>query len=393
AFVSCAASASYLPSLVLSRLYAALHAEGGHRALLYIDLNNFPRPSRAPANGHPPPVPPVLWNVLGGLLNGLKRAVQPPDAVRFDEHTYASSRDLCLTSIKATTAQLQQYAPLAAGPRQAECERVFWAIRRLNADKAKLPRVAKLLDDEGVLKFLLVSQALCAGLFPGNAARTTQMAAMLWDHAARVASDAGMDTGIASGSTDARPVWQLVIDTRRLYYRLIGHVGDAAPESLDALQQSLADDANQADDAARIFHDQIRSSVGVWTNIALVELLRGSLGAYNSAPVVATALLWLRCGLSHLAAASAHSRAQLWALVFRLESAQRSLTKEEIVEMDRDLVQPEDVDPIQVTPRCYALVNFVMRAVLQATPSDETLTAVADYLSTVARSNRELAVR
>ncbi|KAJ2716424.1 hypothetical protein H4R19_000656 [Coemansia spiralis] len=403
-FVSCVISNAYVPSLVLSRVYAALHARDSHRAVHYINLDNMPRTDRTPADKRPqgpPSVPPTLCNVLGALLNGLKRVSQRPDATRFDERVFADSRDLSLTSIKATTAQMQQHSVPTADSRQIDCEQAFWAIQRLNASGANLLRVSNLLADRGVVKFLLVAQALCAGAFPGDAVHTAQVAATLWDHAAHVARDAGIDAGVAgpqgpgtaNGSTMARPVEQLVADTRCLYYRLFGYAGHAAPESLDALQRGLVDVEPDTSDAALIAHSRIRDTAGGWTNIALVELLHGSLHGDNSGAAVGTSLLWLRCGLGRLAAGGAHSRAQLWALVFRLTMTLRPLEKQDIVEMDRDLVQPADADPIQTTPRCYALVNFVMRAVLQAMPSEETLAATADYLGTVARSNRELAVR
>ncbi|KAJ1733712.1 hypothetical protein LPJ61_001426 [Coemansia biformis] len=416
-YASCSITAEHVPRPVLERLVAALHARGSRQSVYFINLDNSSWRDSAAAGDRQAPKPGVataICNVLGGILRGLQKPTLPQQQGRFNEQTLGNSKAVCLASIKATIAQLQQSGLADAGSQQAECEQILWSIRSAPTSGVDLRRVLELMAGSDVCKFLLISQALCTGPFPGDATRAAQLVDLLWDHAVLVAKDAGIDavatecpgaclagldgeadTAAASNLQQAQLVKQRIADTRALYYRLLGYAGQEAPASLDALKQGLADIDGASDDVS-VFRDRIRCRAGVWTNIALVEMLHDNQSAESAQPVgqsAVPAVLWLRCGLEHLATMDAGSRAQVWALLFRLTMTQRPLDAQEIAAMGRDLVQPTDANPVQTTQQCYALVNFVLQAVLLAVPSDETLAAIANYLAADARANWELAIR
>ncbi|KAJ2783821.1 hypothetical protein H4R18_001496 [Coemansia javaensis] len=393
-YASCFIDTEYVPRLVLDGLYAALHAKGDHQAVYFIDLDRVVQRGPGGRKAPNPQVTGMLCKLLGRMLSSLQQQRTPRQAAMADAETLSGSRELCLTSIKATLAQLQQYSPVDVEPRLAECEEIFWTTRYAPADSAGFQRVPDMMAETGACRFLLVAQAVCAGAFPGDAAQAAQVAELLHRHATTIANDIRtIDTPAAeppaAGSTRER-----IEDTRRLYYRIVGYTGTGRPADAEELSQRLQH-APDAGDNAQLFYNRIRKTAGVWTNIALVELLHASHcanTAQQTDQAAQAAQAWLRFGLRCLPASMAGGRAQIWALLLRLTMVQRPLKPEEIAEMGRDLTQPRDASPLQVAPQCYLLVNLVMRAVLNGAPTDETLGAIAAYLAREARANAETAI-
>ncbi|KAJ2433922.1 hypothetical protein IWW41_001773 [Coemansia sp. RSA 2522] len=323
----------------------------------------------------------------------------------YDKQLADDSHALCLTSIDTTIAQLRRQQPRVLEKRSIKREELFWNFYRTTVSDEDIQSLSGMMADRRVLKFLLIVAALSASEFPGDEQHAKVVITALWRHAILAAKSLGIDTSVfelsgmpPDGSNDISKavVKRRAANARELYYQIIRYQGSAPPTSQQQLDEALMATGTSAEGAGAS-RDHTWDHAGVWTNIALVELLcfGGECGKQAlDQGAIDVALLWLRYGLKHFDTDNAGSRAQLWACILCLTMTQRSLEPADIVEMHDDLMSPpSSADSFQNILPCFTLVNFVLRAVLQANPSDQTLNAVGSYLVTHGLSNSELAVR
>ncbi|KAJ2500476.1 hypothetical protein GGH96_002716 [Coemansia sp. RSA 1972] len=385
---------------VIDRLFAALHSRVSCQTVYFIDIDNVDEPVKLK-----PFALAAVHSIYGGMLEALNGQTWGDMTAAYDKQLVDDSHALCLTSIDTTIAQLRRQQPHVLEKRSIKREELFWSFYRTTVGDKDIQSLSGMMADRRVLKFLLIVAALSTSEFPGNDQHAEVVITALWRHAILAAKSLGIDTSVfelsgmqPNGSNDISMavVKRRAANARELYYQIIRYQGSAPPTSQQQLDEALmaADTSAEGPGASR---DHIWDNAGVWTSIALVELLcfGGECGkqALDQEAIDVT-LLWLRYGLKHLDAGNAGSRAQLWACILCLTMTQRSLETPDIVEVHDDLMlPPSSADSFQNIPPCFALVNFVLQAVLQANPSDQTLNAVGSYLVSHGRSNSELAVR
>ncbi|KAJ2083601.1 hypothetical protein H4R24_000659 [Coemansia sp. RSA 988] len=411
-YVSTFIKTSFLPHMVTLQILVALHAPIDYHSTFFIDLDKITEGASADAVEHgllQPYMVSILCKLFGGMLQVLNKLNEAGWPSNFDTRSLVASRTLCLASINTSLVLLRRQHPKALESHRADCEQILWRIRAAQPGSPDIRRAVDAMATMEVYKFLIVSQALCKGTFPGTGGEATDAAAMLWMHAVLVAENAGIDVAglktaceshttsmndesdVGTGSDEV--LRQKIVDTRALYYRIIGYTSAFAP--LSSRMLSLSIDRNTTLDG---FHRQIHESAGVWTNLALLELLYANRciddGANPIKQSVESAMLWLRFGLQQVLADSLGARAQIWAVLFRLCMTQRSLVTKDILEMHRDLGgDATDNKALHRSPQRFAFINFVLCAVLQNAPSDGTLAAIGNYLSAAARQNSVLAIR
>ncbi|PIA18910.1 hypothetical protein COEREDRAFT_79443 [Coemansia reversa NRRL 1564] len=411
-FVSAFINTEFIPRMVSLQIYTMLQAPTDHQTTYYIDLDKITGITSAGTAGNgslKPYIVSILCKLFGGVLQVLNKLNEPDWSSNFNTQSLVASRSLCLASINTSLVFLRRQHPKALESHQIDCEQIFWRIRVAKAGSPDIRCAVDAMTAMGVYKFLLVSQALCKGTFPGNGYEVADAAAMLWMHAVHVAEGAGVDVaGLKSfcerhaenvndgggvSTDDDETLRQKIADARTLYYRIIGYTSAYPPISLRVLAQNMDHDTT-----LNAFHKQIHESAGVWTNLALLELIYASYcldgGSASVKQSVESALLWLHFGLEQISVVHLGARAQIWAVLFRLCMTQRSLVTRDIVEMHHDLGGgATNAKSLHRSSPCFAYINFVLYTVLQNSPSDGTLGSIGNYLSSTARQNSELAIR
>ncbi|KAJ2122997.1 hypothetical protein IW147_002929 [Coemansia sp. RSA 720] len=385
---------------VIDRIFAALHSRVSRQSVYFIDIDNLDELAKLK-----PFALAAVHGIYGGMLEALNGQNWIGMSAAYDKRLADDSHALCLTSIDTTIAQLRRQQPCVLKERSIKREELFWNFYRTTVSDEDIRSLSGMMADSRVLKFLLITAALSTSEFPGDGQHAEVVITALWQHAILAANSLGIDTSLfelvgapLNGSNDASKtmIKRRAANARELYYHIIRYHGSAPPTSQQQLDEALLA-AGTSSESPGAFRGHIWDNAGIWTNIALVELLcfGGECGRRAlDQEAINVALLWLRYGLKHLHPDNTGSRAQLWAGILCLTMTWRSLETVDIVEMHDDLMSPPfSADSFQNILPCFTLVNFVLRAVLQANPSDQTLNAVGSYLVTHARSNSELAVR
>ncbi|KAJ1756499.1 hypothetical protein LPJ58_003727, partial [Coemansia sp. RSA 1591] len=399
AFLCCLVTRQFVSWHVVDRVFAALHSRVSCQAVYFIDIDNVDEPVKLK-----PFALTAVHSIYGGMLEALNGQTWGDMTAAYDKQLADDSHALCLVSIDTTIAQLRRQQPRVLEKRSIKREELFWNFYRTTVSDEDIQSLSGMMADRRVLKFLLIVAALSASEFPGDEQHAKVVITALWRHAILAAKSLGIDTSVfelsgmpPDGSNDISKavVKRRAANARELYYQIIRYQGSAPPTSQQQLDEALMATGTSAEGAGAS-RDHTWDHAGVWTNIALVELLcfGGECGKQAlDQGAIDVALLWLRYGLKHFDTDNAGSRAQLWACILCLTMTQRSLEPADIVEMHDDLMSPpSSADSFQNILPCFTLVNFVLRAVLQANPSDQTLNAVGSYLVTHGLSNSELAV-
>ncbi|KAJ2847477.1 hypothetical protein IWW36_003839 [Coemansia brasiliensis] len=396
-------TAQFIPRKVLDKLLAVLYSAPSSHTAFFIDWNKVVQ-SKSDIAGGSAKLEPYVASIVVKLYTQMRKVLNRPIRIFSDdmfglELTSQSAR-LCSASINATFSQMRHQEQKAVKQLCIESKELLWHFydsSLSNDDIRRIPHIMSICDIP-----LLLSFAMCANGFPGTSDKITAAVQALWRHAFYIAKHANIDissmrsaeAALDPGSQNEDTKLQL-IETRTLYYRLVGYTSSWSPTSLQRLKQIMPTSGCSKQSSNK--QNNFPSGAWIWINIALVELLHISIVKNQQlldAKSIDIALAWLKYGLKRLHPNDMGSRAQIWAFILRITMAQRHLTLGDIAMAHKDLEMPPiTLGSSENIPPSFMLINSILQPIIVANPSDSTLKAIGHYLSTIARSNSELAVR
>ncbi|KAJ2454801.1 hypothetical protein EV183_001220 [Coemansia sp. RSA 2336] len=401
-FTSSLITEEFTPQKVLDKLLTVLYVAPSSSAMVYIDWRKVVQSKHhladKPAEGEPHVLSVVVkfYTEMRRLLTRFKW--RPEDDPLYTE-SYRQSIDLFKASIYATFSQLLRYETKEVKHMKFLPEDLQWDFESaLSADDIRQLHFKTTTYGTS----LLFSFKACANGFSGDSSKVAAVVESLWRHVFRVARDANIDVSSMRSAEDALdPCSQntdtelQLIETRTLYYRLVGYTSGWSPTSLQRLEQIMSP-SNCSPQPSDKQSSDLPTDASTWINIALVELLHVTIvknQQLSSVKSTDIALAWLKYGLKRLRPENKGERAHIWALIFRVTMAQRPIMPSDIYMAHKDLVVPPITSSLENVSPCFLPINFILQPIIESNPSDSTLSAIGQYLSTTARSNSELAVR
>ncbi|KAJ1901085.1 hypothetical protein LPJ66_001025 [Kickxella alabastrina] len=397
---------------VMAGMQAAMRAGCRYQTTYFISLDKLVTDAAKKETSLPAYVMPIVHQLTISIGHVLAMYDMTQDATNPSAQALARSRELCQASINATKAQLAKHSmvPKASSARIITSrEDVAGRIESLLAsaapDMQALSALPPMIAEQGDSKFILSAQLLLHIIESKSLVMAYQHAAcFLRSNALFIARDMFIDTSelqadlpVVESSYDNALFRQSLMDSRALYYRMVGYNSANPPKSMLALASKLL---GSGIEGANSTYAQVRETAGIWINIALSELLLAHFVSdetvdwmtTDSSPIE-SAELWLRCALDHISPGSTGSRAYIWTLLLQVIMAQRSLCLNDFTQMHNDLVGTADIESLHLTPNCFAPMNFVVRAIISCNPLGATVDAIGNYISYVARGDTELALR
>ncbi|KAJ1667722.1 hypothetical protein EV178_001190 [Coemansia sp. RSA 1646] len=416
-FICCFVEATFVPRAVLERMYASMYEGIRYQSTYYLCLDNAAKKCAYVDvdDGKGPQLQPYIVSVIRKMFGGIKDVLLWHGGTEFKSsaeqgsslrRTIQQACGLCSASMRATLVQLKQslLAPTADVESITECEDLLRIINK-NSFKAPFDPKAGLLRVVAEQSFeapLLMACLLCADDGEPNEVKLINAVCALREHSVLAAQSMGIDTTSfklpiedridhKTSSRENISLW--ISEARQLYYNMIGYVGAPQPKSERALALNFV---SSQDDAASSTRPQFCKRAGTWTNLALIEVLHSvfELGSnLASRSAIDSAMVWLYHGQKQLSADNVGGCAQLWAMIMHFSMFSKPLQQSEIVKMHNDIGSTNDGHTLHITPVCHLPPNFVLRTVLDSVHSDDTISAIGNYVSYLSVDNAELAIR
>ncbi|KAJ2650317.1 hypothetical protein IWW40_002494 [Coemansia sp. RSA 1250] len=400
-FANSLITAQFISRKVLDRLLTVLYSTTRSSAMFFIDWHKVVQCKHHLADRPAKRAPDVL-SIVVKFYTEMRRLLsrfrwRPEDGPLYTE-SFHKSLGLYKASIYATFAQLQHYELKEVKHMQFQPEELLWDFESaLSIDDIRQLHFTTITSSNS----LLFSFEVCANGFSNTSSKVAAVVESLWKHVFKVAEEANIDISSMVSAKDALNSFSQntdtklqLIETRTLYYRLVGYTSSWSPTSLQRLEQIMST-SNCSTEPSDKRSSSLLTDASTWINIALVELLHISIvknQQLTNVKATDIALAWLKYGLKRLCTENKGERAHIWALILRVTMAQRPIVPADIFMAHKDLVLP----PITSSSSenvCFLLINSILQPIIEANPPDSMLNAIGQYLSTTARSNSELAVR